>query len=645
MAGPLLETKLHVPRGRRGLVARPRLSERLSRSAESALTLVSAPAGFGKTTLLTEWLAATAAENRSVAWLALDDRDNDPAVFWTYLVAALQRAEQGLGAGTLALLQGGQSSMEEVLATLVNDLDGVATDVLLMLDDFHVIEAPEVQDGMDFLLAHLPAQVHLVIATRADPPLPLARLRARGDLVEIRAADLRFTADEAAAYLTGAMGLALTGADVAALEGRTEGWIAALQLAALSLQGRDDATRFISGFAGDDRYVVDYLVEEVLQRQPDGVRSFLLQTSVLSRLNGDLCDAVTGRDGGTAMLAALERENLFLVPLDDRRRWYRYHHLFADVLRARLLDEQPDRARALHRRASDWFEQHGERSEAVHHALAGEDVERAAELVERAIPDLRRNRQEATLRSWLEALPDELLRVRPVLTLGVVASLMARGDLEGVEVRLRQAEQWLDPATDRAEMVVVDEEGFRTLPTAIAMYRAGTALVRGDVAGTMTHARRALDLAGGDDHLARGAPAALLGLAYWTSGDLDASSRLYVDAMASLERAGHHSDVLGCSIALADMRLAQGRLREATSIFERGLQRAEQFRPVLRGAADMHVGLSQLLRERDDLDAARRHLLASSELGEHLGLPQNRYRWRVAMARIREADGDLDGAL
>ena len=535
--------------------------------------------------------------------------------------------------------------MEAVLATLLNDLDGAAERCLLVLDDYHVIEAPEVQDGMAFLLAHLPPQVHLVIATRADPPLPLARLRARGDLVEIRAADLRFTADEAAAYLNGAMGLALTAADVAALEGRTEGWIAALQLAALSLQGRDDAAGFISGFAGDDRYIVDYLVEEVLQRQPDDVRSFLLQTSVLSRLNGDLCDAVTGRDGGKAMLAALERDNLFLVPLDDRRRWYRYHHLFADVLRARLLDEQPDRVRALHLRASDWYEQHGERSEAMHHALAGEDVERAAGLVERAIPDLRRNRQEATLQRWLEALPDELLRVRPVLTMGVVASLMTRGDLEGVEVRLRQAEQWLDPATDRAEMVVVDEEGFRTLPTAIAMYRAGTALVRGDVASTMTHARRALDLAAEDDHLARGAPAALLGLAYWTSGDLDASSRLYVDAMASLERAGHHSDVLGCSIALADMRLAQGRLREATSIFERGLQRAEQFRPVLRGAADMHVGLSQLLRERDDLDAARRHLLASSELGEHLGLPQNRYRWRVAMARIREADGDLSGAL
>jgi LuxR family transcriptional regulator, maltose regulon positive regulatory protein len=649
MAGPLLETKFHVPRRGRGLVPRPRLSDRLSRGGEAALTLVSAPAGFGKTTLLTEWLAdwlaAAPAAGRSAAWLSLDPRDNDPALFWRYLVAALEAAAPGVGSGALGLLQSSQPPIEAMLATLLNDLNAVRDDVVLVLDDFHVIESPDVREGMAFLLEHLPPRIRLVIAGRADPALPLARLRGRGELVELRAADLRFTPDETAAYLNEVMGLALTAEDVAALEGRTEGWIAALQLAALSMQGRDDVAGFIAGFAGDDRYIVDYLAEEVLQRQPESIRDFLLQTSVLSRLTGSLCDAVTGQDGGKARLDALDRGNLFLVPLDDRRRWYRYHHLFADVLQAHLLDEQPDRIRDLHRRASDWYEQHGERSEAVHHALAGEDFERAADLIEPAIPELRRNRQEATLRSWLEALPDELFRVRPVLTVGLVSSLMVRGDFEGVEVPLRQAEQWLDPTADRAGMVVVDEDAFRTLPTAIAMYRAGTALVRGDVAGTMTHARRALDLADEDDDLARGAPAALLGLAHWTSGDLDASSRLYVDAMASLERAGYHSDVLGGSIALADMRLAQGRLREAMSIFERGLQRAEQFQPVLRGAADMHVGLSHVLRERDDLDAARQHLQASSELGEHVGLPQNRYRWRVAMARIREVDGDLSGAL
>src|SRR5664279_3401204 len=288
MAGPLLETKLHVPRGRRGLVARPRLSERLSRGAESTLTLVSAPAGFGKTTLLAEWLAGAPAEGRSAAWLSLDRRDNDPALFWSYLVAALQAASPGVGAGALLLLQSSQTPIEAVLATLLNDLSASSDDVVLVLDDYHVIDSRDVQDGMAFLLDHLPPQIHLVIAGRADPTLPLARLRGRGEPVEIRAADLRFTPDEAAAYLNEVMGLVLTAREVAALEGRTEGWIAALQLAALSMQGRHDVAGFIAGFAGDDRYIVDYLADEVLHRQPEHVRLFLLQTSILARLTGPL---------------------------------------------------------------------------------------------------------------------------------------------------------------------------------------------------------------------------------------------------------------------------------------------------------------------------------------------------------------------
>ena len=293
----------------------------------------------------------------------------------------------GVGATALSLLQGPQPPpIETILATLLNELSAVPNDVVLVLDDYHVIDAHDIHDGMAFLLEHLPPQIHLVITTRADPALPLARLRARGELVEIRAADLRFTPDEAAAYLNEVMGLDLAASDVAALEGRTEGWIAALQLAALSIQGRDDVAGFIAGFAGDDRYIVDYLVEEVLQRQPERVRSFLLETSILSRLSGPLCDAVTGQDGGKAMLEALDRGNLFLVPLDDRRQWYRYHHLFADVLRAHLLDEQPERVPELHRRACEWYEEHGDRSEAIRHAMAGEDFERAADLVELAMP-------------------------------------------------------------------------------------------------------------------------------------------------------------------------------------------------------------------------------------------------------------------
>jgi LuxR family maltose regulon positive regulatory protein len=350
---------------------------------ESALTLVSAPAGFGKTTLLTEWLAAAPADGRSAAWLSLDQRDNDPASFWTYLVAALKTAAFGVGAGELSLLRSPQPPIEAVLATLLNDLDAISNDVVLVLDDYHVIDASGVQDGMAFMLEHLPPQIHLVIASRADPAFPLAGMRGRGQLIEIRAADLRFTPDEAATYLDDVMGLVLTARDVAALEGRTEGRIAALQLAALSIQGQDDIAAFIAGFAGDDRYIVDYSAEKVLQRQPENVQHFLLQTSILDRLSGPLCDAVTGQDGGKAKLAALERANLFLVPLDDRRRWYRCHQLFADVLQEHLLDEQPDEVPDLHRRASAWFAQNGEPSEAIRHAVAAKDFERAAESCDR----------------------------------------------------------------------------------------------------------------------------------------------------------------------------------------------------------------------------------------------------------------------
>jgi LuxR family transcriptional regulator, maltose regulon positive regulatory protein len=654
MAGPLLETKLRVPGWRRGLVARPILTERLSRGAESALTLVSAPAGFGKTTLLAEWLAAAPADGRSVAWLSLDQRDNDPALFWTYLVAALTTAAPGVGAGALSLLQPPQPPTEAGLVTLLNDLDAISNDVVLVLDDYHVIDARDVQDGMAFLLEHLPPQIHLVIASRADPALPLARLRGRGELVEIRAADLRFTPGEAAAYLNGVMGLALTAADVAALEGRTEGWIAALQLAALSLQGREDVAAFIAGFAGDDRYIVDFLAEEVLQRQPGHVQQFLLQTSILDRLSGPLCDAVTGQDSGKARLAALERGNLFLVPLDDRRRWYRYHQLFADVLQARLRDEQPEEVPELHRRASGWYEQNGEPSEAIRHALAAGDFERAADLVELAIPAMRRSRQEVAVRGWLELLPDEVVRVRPVLSVGFAGALLAGGEFEGVEGRLRDAERWLHGAAgirqgsqvQSAEKVVVDDEEFRRLPAMIELYRAAQALTRGDVPGTARHARRVLDLSPADDHLGRASAAGMLGLAFWASGNLEAGHSAYAECMAGLRRAGHIADTFGCAIALADIRRVQGRLGEAMRTYEQALQGApEQGGSVLRGTADMYVGMSEVHRERDDLPAATQQLLRSQELGEHTGLPQNRYRWRVAMARIREAEGDLGGAL
>jgi LuxR family maltose regulon positive regulatory protein len=405
------------------------------------------------------------------------------------------------------------------------------------------------------------------------------------------------------------------------------------------MQGREDVTAFIDGFAGDDRYIVDFLAEEVLQRQPEHVQHFLLQTSILDRLSGPLCDAVTGQDGGKAKLAALERGNLFLVPLDDRRRWYRYHQLFADVLHARLRDEQPDDVPELHRRASGWHEQNGEPSEAIRHALAAGDFGRAADLIELAIPAMRRNRQEAAVLGWLELLPDEVVRVRPVLSVGIAGALLAGGEFDGVEARLRDAEGWLDGATDiRRRSPAQAAE--------IELYRAAQALVRGDGPGTVRHARRSLELSPADDHLGRASAAALMGLASWASGDLEAGHSGYAECMAGLRRAGHIADTFGCAIALADIRRTQGRLGEAMRTYEQALQRAsEQGGPVLRGTADMYVGMSEVHRERDDLPAATEQLLRSQELGEHTGLPQNRYRWRVAMARVREAEGDLGGAL
>ena len=384
-----------------------------------------------------------------------------------------------------------------------------------------------------------------------------------------------------------------------------------------------------------------------MRRQSDDVQAFLLRTSILARLNGSLCDAVTGQDGGGARLEALERENLFLVPLDDRRRWYRYHHLFADVLQARLRDEQPDLLPDLHRRASAWYARHGEQAVAIHHALAAGDFERVADLVERAMPAMRRDRREATLRGWLELLPEELFPARPVLSNGYVGALLATGELEGVESRLRDAERWLGPAADqRAAPVVVDDDEFRRLPGAVAVHRAGQALTLGDTLATVTHARRALDLLQEGDHLGHGAAAALIGLASWATGDLETAYDAYADCMTSMRRAGHISDVLGCSITLADIRIVQGRPGEAMRTYERALRLAsEKDGAVLRGTADMYVGMSALHRERGDLEAATHDLRRAQALGEHLGLPQNRYRWRVAMARIREAEADLDGAL
>lgn len=645
MAGPLVATKLYVPKLRGDLVARPRLLERLRR-AGSRLTLVSAPAGFGKTTLLAEWLNATPGDDRSVAWVSLDPSDNEPARFWTYVVTALQGAVPTVGSGSLELLSSAPLATDLGLTTLLNELAAAPGEVWLVLDDYHLVDDHDVGGGVAFLLEHLPPHVHVVLSTRADPDLPLARFRVRGELVEIRAADLRFTSDEAAEYLDAATGQHLSARDIEVLEARTEGWIAALQLAALSLQGREDVSSFIAQFAGTDRYLVDYLVEEVLAHQPEPVRDFLLQTSVLDELAGTLCDALTGRDDGSLMLTTLERTNLFLVPLDDRREWYRYHHLFADVLRARLLAEQPDLVPLLHQRASRWYEAHDSAEEAVRHALAARDFDRAAYLMEMAVPAIRRERREALLLGWLKALPDHCIRRSPVLSVLHGHMLLVSGDLDGVEASLDDAERALAAGPDGSASPWADTEELRTLPATIAVYRASLAQARGDVAGTVEHARRALDLAGPGDHLARGSANGFLGLAAWAKGDVAAALETFGQAVASLHASGNLVDELGSTVVLADLWLAAGRPGKARRLYLGALQRADAAgERVARATSVLHAGISEIDCEAGDLDAARQHLERAAALGESAAMGESRYRWYVAMSRVAEAEGNPQEAI
>jgi LuxR family maltose regulon positive regulatory protein len=642
----LIATKLYVPQPRRGLVSRPRLSAQLRRGAEARLTLLSAPAGFGKSTLLADWLGETPDDDRSVAWLSLDRADNEPVSFWTYVVAALHGAVPGVGSDALELITSPAVPTDLLLTRLLNELAASPGEVWLVLDDYHLVDDHEIGHGMAFLLEHLPPHVHVVLSTRADPDLPLARWRVRGELVEIRAADLRFTSAEAGSYLNEATGAQLAAGDVEALDERTEGWIAALQLAALSLRGHDDVSGFIARFAGNDRYIVDYLIEEVLEQQPEPVRDFLLRSAVLDRLTGPLCDAVTGRDDGHHMLMTLERANLFLVALDDQREWYRYHHLFADVLRARMLSEQPEQVPLLHQRASQWYESHELIEESVRHALAARDFDRATRLIELAVSEIRRHRQESMMYGWLKALPDDAVRRSPVLNVFYGSMLLHSGDLSAVEPRLDEAERALAAVPEGSALPWADTDDLRRLPSTIAMYRAALAQARGDAASTVEHARRALDLAGPDDHLARGGAAGFLGLAAWAMGDVASALETFTQAVASLHAAGSLVDELSGTVVLADLWRAAGRPSKARRLCAQALERAEAGgTPLARATTELHVGLSEIDVEVQDLASARRHLESAAALADRAAMTESRYRSFVAMALLAQADGNPEGAV
>lgn len=635
MASPLIATKLHVPSMRPRIVERPRLRDLLDRGAGARLTLISAPAGFGKTTLLAEWLAQASQGGPVVAWLSLDEADNDPALFWSHVVAAFRAAFARTGE-TFPDLSGATTPDDAFIAILLNELTELQRPAVLVLDDLHIVEHADIQAKLAVLVDYLPSNVRLVISTRADPALPLARLRARGDLVEVRADDLRMTPDETAAYLNDLMELSLSPTDMATLGQKTEGWIAALQLAVISLRGRSDASAFIEGFAGSGRYVVDYLVEEVLQRLPDDIRRFLLRTSLLRRLSAPLCDAVLEAPGtARAMLDRLERQNLFLVPLDEQRQWYRYHHLFADVLNSHLSIEQQGERPAIHRRASEWLERNGERFEAIHHALAAEDYEWAAELLERFVPDMRRNRQEGLFRAWMKPIPEEIIRARPRLGLGYVGVLVSLGAFEGIEDRLRDVEEQLR-----------EHDPSGSLRAGTELYRSALAQVGGDLGAAAEHARSVLQLAKSDDHLVRAGAAGFLGIVAWSKGDLDGAVEYWTQCREGLRSAGHVADVLGATIALADILSAQGRLTEAMRICQDAIDLATTGgRATVRGVADVHASLGLLHLERGDLDPAQENLTKSLELGDLLGLPQHPYRSRVVQAHVDIVRRNLQDAL
>ncbi|MEO7910297.1 MAG: hypothetical protein ABIV47_11670, partial [Roseiflexaceae bacterium] len=671
---PLLTTKLHLPRPRGTLVPRPRLLARLEAGTQLALTLIAAPAGFGKTTLLSAWLrqelsienaklrtGVSAPDSQcsmlnaqfNVAWLTLDAADNDPSTFLRYLIAALRRAAPSVGALALALMGEAQPpQLATLLTTLINDLAEASQPVLLALDDYHVITAPAVHEALIFLLEHLPPTLHLVIGSREDPPLPLARLRARGQIAELRAADLRFTPAEAADFLRDVMGLALDTDAIAVLEARTEGWIAGLQLAALAMQDRADQADFIAAFAGSNRFVIDYLASEVLDRLPEQLRAFMLRTSILERMCGPACDAIldegrTTNDESASpfvvrrssfVLEDIERANLFLIPLDEQRRWYRYHQLLAGVLRERLQRELPTmELAALHRRAMRWFEQAGLLAEATQHALAAGDFAHAANLIERNALAMALDGRQATVADWLAALPEALRRQRPRLLLAQAGIDGSNGDFAAAANLLQQAERMVhDQATAKATTTHGEITAMRTM--ALSMIGDPRATAIGQMALTQLP----------DQHPLRQMTVAGICYAAFYAGDLATPSRMLEDALAAREVEQRPIAIRTGMIAMLGMvRRAQGRLEESRHMAEQALALASHDQRVLplSGAflAFLLRGLAQC--ERNELDAAEHTLRQCAQLASQYQMTMNEILARFYLGQVLAARGDLQGAL
>jgi LuxR family maltose regulon positive regulatory protein len=622
---PLITTKLNIPPLRSDLVPRPRLNDKLKEGLRGKLTLVSAPAGYGKTTLVTEWLDKA---EYLVTWLSLDEGDNDPARFLVYLIAALRQVNQGIGGAAEAMLQSPQPPQGEVVLTgLVNEIAVVPEPFLLVLDDYHVIHTPPIHQQIASLLEHQPPQMHLILITREDPLLPLSRLRARGQMLDIRQEDLRFTADETADFLKRVMGLPLSADEIAALERRTEGWIAGLQPAALSMQGRDDLKGFVQAFTGSSRFILDYLIEEVYECQSPEVKDFLLQTSILDRLQGSLCNAVTGKSNGQELLEAMEQANLFIVPLDQTREWYRYHRLFAELLRDRLRSATPDDEAQLHRSASRWYEAQDLTTEAIQHALDAQDWERAAKLISQAAEGLLKRGELVTLIGWFQKVPEVLIRSQPDFGMSYVWALLLLGRL------------------DEAEELLLDfEEIGQSVPLLlgqVASAQAYAARARGDNQRVIEKSEQALGLLPESDIVPRSLLSLNLGLVYWHEGRLRKAVPALNEAHALALQTENHYAALTAQIYLARTLASQGALWQAEGMLRKFIQVGEKI-PVL---ALVHYDLSSIYYEWNDLGKAWEHLEQGFEISTRSGNVEFQIPGHMLKVRLLMAKGNILGAL
>jgi LuxR family maltose regulon positive regulatory protein len=646
----ILATKLFVPQPRSNLVSRPGLIERLNEGWDRKLTILSAPAGFGKTTLLSEWVQSVECP---VAWLSLEVNDNNLFRFLTYFAAVLQAIDVKMGEAALAMLQSSRPPhIETVLTSIINDIAGNPSPHILILDDYHLIDAQPIHEALTFLLEHLPPQIHLVISSRSDPPINLSRLRGRGQLVELRASDLRFKPDEITAFLTEVMGLTLSAEEIAALDARTEGWIVGLQMAALSIQApfsmqTQNATRtasFISTFTGSHRYILDYFSDEILLQQPEDIQTFLLQTSILDRLTGPLCDFVTGRKDGQEMLKKLDQANLFIIPLDNVRRWYRYHQLFVDILRKQLVKTQHDLMPELQRLASTWYKKNGLISEAVRHMLAIEDIEGAARMIEENALAMMDHGDLITLASWLDDLPDQVVRSRPLLCVAQAWPMAYAGQREAVESLLQDAEKVLT-GSDDTTMASAERKRISGHIAAIRSCVLGTG---GELSGAAELAQEALAHLPEDDLMARGWAAHQLGFMLRISGELTAAEKAFVEAIDINQAAGHSHVVMLVRCELATLQTHQGQLRRAAATCQEVIALAETYvkergqRLPVTGHA--FIRLSAVLREWNDLETAIHYAREGLELCRQWGQVDGVLEGYIHLSRALQASGDADDA-